>query len=85
LLVSALIVIPNITALLFGKGFKKTALISVSISVFSVMAGIAISYAFDVAPGATVVLIATAIFLGTLAAKSTRKRASEKLVKEIRS
>ena len=86
LLVSALIVIPNVTALLFGKGFKKTALISVSISVFSVMAGIAISYAFDVAPGATVVLVATAIFLGTLAAKySARKRASEKLVGEIRS
>jgi len=86
LLVSALIVIPNVTALLFGKGFKKTALISVSISVFSVMAGIAISYAFDVAPGATVVLVATAIFLGTLAAKySARKHASEKLVGEIRS
>ena len=47
LLVSSLIVIPNITALLFGKGFKKTALISVSVSITSVVAGIAISYAAE--------------------------------------
>src|SRR5688500_17492837 len=47
LLVSSLIVLPNITAMLFGKGFRKTAMISVSISIFSVIAGIAISYALN--------------------------------------
>jgi ABC-type Mn2+/Zn2+ transport system permease subunit len=35
LLVSSLLVIPNVTALLFNKGFKKTALISVDINIFS--------------------------------------------------
>ncbi|MGH9991911.1 MAG: metal ABC transporter permease [Nitrososphaera sp.] len=86
LLVSALIVIPNVTALLFGKGFKKTALISVSISVFSVMVGIAVSYAFNLAPAGTIVLVSTAVFLATLAAKySAEKIALEKLAEETRS
>jgi zinc transport system permease protein len=69
LLVSALIVIPNVTALLFGRGFKKTALISVGISIFSVVAGIAISYTFNLAPAGTIVLVSTATFLAALAAR----------------
>ena len=80
LLVSALIVIPNITALLFGRGFKKTALISVGISIFSVVAGIAISYAANLAPAGTIVLVSTAVFLATLATKNfSRKQMVEKL------
>ena len=81
LLVSSLIVIPNVTALLFGKGFKKTALISVSVSIFSVVAGIAISYAANLAPAGTIVLILTAVFLAVLAARhySKKKQVVEKL------
>jgi zinc transport system permease protein len=82
LLVSSLIVIPNVTALLFGKGFKKTALISVSISIFSVVAGIAISYAANLAPAGTVVLISTTVFLAVLTARhyySKKKQIVEKL------
>lgn len=67
LLVSSLLVIPNVTALLFNKGFKKTALISVSVSIFSVVAGIAISYAANLAPAGTIVLVSTAAFLIVLA------------------
>lgn len=78
LLVSALIVIPNVTALLFGKGFKKTALISVGISIFSVLTGIAVSYAFNLAPAGAIVLVSTAAFLVTLAARhSARKQLEE--------
>lgn len=86
LLVSSLIVIPNITALLFGKGFKKTALISVSVSITSVVVGIAISYAANLAPSGTIVLISTAIFLAVLAARyySKKKQIVEKL-EEVRS
>ncbi len=85
LLVSSLIVIPNVTALLYGRGFKKTALISVSISLFSVMTGIAVSYAFDLAPAGTIVLISIAVFLAALAGKySGKKKISEKKM-EIRS
>ena len=35
LLISALFVIPNVTAIMYGKGFKQTAIISMSFSVSS--------------------------------------------------
>ena len=66
LLVSALIVIPNVTALLFGRGFKKTALISVGVSIFSVVSGIAVSYTFDLAPAGTIVLVSAGVFVVAL-------------------
>jgi zinc transport system permease protein len=69
LLVSSLLVIPNVTALLFNKGFKKTALISVLVSIFSVVAGIAISYTANLAPAGTIVLVSTAAFLTVLGAR----------------
>ena len=63
LLISALFVIPNVTAIMFGKGFRQTVLISVCISVFSVIAGIMISYVLDITPAGTIVLLS----IGTLA------------------
>ena len=71
LLISALIVIPNITAMQFGKGFKKTVFISMSISVISVVSGILVSYFLNVAPSGTIVVIAVGILIGTLLLKST--------------
>ena len=71
LLISALIVIPNITAMQFGKGFKKTVFISMSISVISVVSGILVSYFLNVAPSGTIVVIAVVILIGTLLLKST--------------
>jgi zinc transport system permease protein len=69
LLISALIVLPNITSMMFGKGFKKTIAISISISVFSVVCGIITSYYLDLAPSGTIVMISVAILVGTLVAK----------------
>ena len=71
LLISALIVVPNITAMMFGKGFKKTVFISMSIAVISVVSGILVSYFFNVAPSGTIVVIAVGILVGTLILKST--------------
>ena len=71
LLISALIVVPNITAMMFGKGFKKTVFISMSISVISVVSGILLSYSLNVAPSGTIVVIAVGILVGTLILKST--------------
>jgi len=71
LLISALIVIPNITAMMFGKGFKKTVFISMSIAVISVISGILVSYFLNVAPSGTIVVIAVGILVGTLVLKST--------------
>jgi zinc transport system permease protein len=69
LLISSLIVIPNITAVMFGKGFKKTALISIIIAVLSVIAGIVISYIMNLAPGGTIVIISVAGYLATIITK----------------
>ena len=69
LLISSLIVIPNITAVMFGKGFKKTALISIIIAVLSVIAGIVISYIMNLAPGGTIVIISVAGYLTTIITK----------------
>lgn len=69
LLISALIVLPNITSMLFGKGFKQTVTASISISVFSVIFGIILSYYFDLAPSGIIVMISVAILVGALAAK----------------
>jgi len=74
LLISSLIVIPNITAMMFGKGFKKTAVISIIIAVSSVLVGIVISYIANLAPGGTIVLLAIFILLGTIGIKSIAKR-----------
>lgn len=63
LLISALIVLPNITAILFGRGFKKTALISMSVSVGSVVSGIIVSYIVNIAPAGAIVLVGVGIFL----------------------
>ena len=70
LLISALIVIPNITAMMLGKGFKKTVFISMGIAVISVISGILVSYFLNVAPSGTIVVIAVGILVGTLVLKS---------------
>lgn len=75
LLISSLIVIPSISAMMLGKGFKKTMLISISISVFSVVTGIIVSYAINAAPGGTIVLITIAVFLAILGWRSAARKA----------
>ena len=70
LLISALFVIPNVTAIMYGKGFKQTAIISMSFSVFSVVVGILVSYIFDITPAGTIVLIAIGLLAGTMGLKS---------------
>jgi zinc transport system permease protein len=70
LLISSLIVIPNITAMMFGRGFKKTAIISTIIAVCSVELGIIFSYIWNIAPGGTIVLVSIIIFLITMPVKS---------------
>jgi zinc transport system permease protein len=74
LLISSLIVIPNITAMMFGKGFKKTALISIVIAVSSVLLGIVVSYITNLAPGGIIVLLTIFVLLGTICAKSILKK-----------
>lgn len=69
LLISALIVLPNITSMMFGKGFKHTVMISIGSSVFSVISGIILSYYFDLAPSGAIVMITVAILIGAIITK----------------
>ena len=70
LLVSALFVIPNVTAMMFKRSFKQTIILSMSFSVFSTVTGIMISYPLDIAPSGMVVLLAIMLFIGSLIIKS---------------
>ena len=63
LLIGALMVVPVLAAMQFGRGFKETMGISVGISVLSVLVGLAVSYSFDLATGGTIVLCAIGFFL----------------------
>jgi zinc transport system permease protein len=83
LLLSSLVVIPNITAIMFGKGFKKTLLISFLIAVYSVLGGIIISYYLNLAPGGTIVLMSIATFFATLIAKHSIIAIKRRSVKTI--
>jgi zinc transport system permease protein len=78
LLISSLIVIPNITAMMLGKGFKKTLLISIFIAIVSVIGGILISYVMNLAPGGTIVIISVGIFLTVISIKHSFKVIKEK-------
>ena len=70
LLISALFVIPNVTAIMYGRGFKQTAIISISFSVFSVLTGILISYIFDITPAGTIVLFSIGLLGATMGIRS---------------
>ncbi len=74
LLTSSLIVVPNVTAVLFSRGFKQTAILSMAFAVFSAIMGILTSYVFNVAPGGMIVLISILIFAISLAIKSLRTK-----------
>ena len=53
----------NITAMMFGTGFKRTILISILISMTSVVIGIFLSYMVNSAPSGTIALISISVFL----------------------
>ncbi|MBI4691715.1 MAG: metal ABC transporter permease [Nitrospirae bacterium] len=62
ILVSALLVIPGAVAQLLSKSFYPMLLISCLIALFSTVAGLYLSYRFDISPGGTIVLIITGLF-----------------------
>lgn len=66
LLISALIVIPVVTALQFKQSFLKTIFISEVISLFSVLTGIISSFYLNLPAGGSIVLIALVIFITSL-------------------
>ncbi len=71
LLISALFVLPNVSAMLYARSFKQTMILSMSFAMVAVISGIFISYQFDIAQSGCIVLVAAAIFIGSLIAKGS--------------
>lgn len=63
LLISALMVIPVVTALQFRQSFSKTIIIAELVSLFSVVTGIFISFYLNLSTGGTIVLVSLTIFV----------------------
>ncbi len=66
LLISALMVIPVVTALQFRQSFGVTIVIGELVSLFSVVTGIFTSFYLNLSTGGTIVLISLAIFAMSL-------------------
>ncbi|MFZ2197151.1 MAG: metal ABC transporter permease [Thermodesulfovibrionales bacterium] len=72
ILVSALLVIPGATARLFARGLVSMIVLSCLTGVVSVISGLLISYKYDVAPGASIVLASAFIFFLSLVLKKKK-------------
>ncbi len=66
LLIGALMVIPTVAALQYRVGFLHTVLISLFVALFSVIAGMTLSFYFSLPSGATIVLCVISIFILSL-------------------
>ena len=66
-MVVALLVTPSATAYLFTRRFHHMILASVAVGSLSALLGIYLSYYLDVASGAAIILVATALFFVALA------------------
>jgi zinc transport system permease protein len=62
ILVSALLVIPGAAASVLTKRYRSMIIASIVIALFSTIGGLLISYALDLASGATIVTLASLIF-----------------------
>jgi zinc transport system permease protein len=72
MLISALLILPAVTALQLAKGFKAAMLIAVLASVFSVITGITLSFFLNLPAGATIVIVNFAVFLLALVLRKIR-------------
>lgn len=66
LLIGALMVIPVISAMQYGRGFRTTLMLSVALSLTAVIIGLFASFYFDLASGGAIVLTALLLFLISL-------------------
>jgi len=73
LLITALMIIPVVTALQLKKSFMRTIIYSEIISIFSVVSGIFISYYLNLSTGGTIVLLMLGIFLVVMLSKKYLK------------
>lgn len=75
LLVSALMVLPALTAIRLARSFRQTLLFAVITAVLATLTGLTASFYLDTAPGGTIVLTALALFGLASLIESGRQRA----------
>ncbi|HKW43563.1 MAG TPA: metal ABC transporter permease [Thermoplasmata archaeon] len=63
LLIAALLVLPGLTSIQMARSFRETMILSPVIGLATVIVGMLLSLAWDVAPGATIVLTGLGILL----------------------
>ena len=85
LMVSSLLIIPNVSSLLLGYGFKKTILFSVCFSLTSVILGIILAYEWNITPSGMIVITSAGIFFGVNVLKLFSSKIKNKTETEIRS
>lgn len=66
LLISALIVMPNLAAAAIARSFKESILIAQTFAIISVLIGILVSFHLNLAGGAAIALSAILIYVGTV-------------------
>lgn len=69
LLISALIVMPNLAAAAVAQSFKESIFIAQAFAIISVLVGILVSFYLNLAGGAAIALAAILIFAGTVTIK----------------
>ncbi len=74
LLISALLIIPVVTALQLKLNFHKTLFAAELFSLAAVVGGLMISFYLDLAPGGTIVLLSLALFLLVLLVQTIMKK-----------
>ncbi len=72
MLVSALLILPAVSALQVAKGFKGTLVYAAFFSLISVLSGILLSFKLDIPTGATIVLINIGIFVLMISLKKLK-------------
>ena len=73
ILVSAMIVIPGATGLQLSRNYRSVIVYSMATGVLSVIIGLQLSFSFNVASGATIVLVMFALFLIAVGISPRRK------------
>lgn len=74
LLISSLIVLPALTSMRLFRSFKSVTISSAVTSVFSMIAGLTVSYVFSAPAGASVVMVNLALFVIAFVISLLRKR-----------
>ncbi|GFO59267.1 ABC transporter [Geomonas silvestris] len=74
MLISALLILPAVTALQLSKGFRTAIISSAFIGVCTVVVGISVSFVMNLPTGATIVLVNFVTFLCAFAARTLLRR-----------